>query len=71
MLKVVELIDRKKPSMIKVANANGFPAVVFTEHAARNRSAFAGYQILVARRFWMVLCKDFVQRIDLEQSLKT
>ena len=30
MLKVVELIDRKKPSMIKVANANGFPAVVFT-----------------------------------------
>lgn len=31
MLKVVELIDRKKPSMIKVANANGFPAVVFTE----------------------------------------
>ena len=30
MLKVVELIDRKKPSMIKVANANGFPAV-FTE----------------------------------------
>lgn len=31
MLKVVELIDRKKPSMIKVANASGFPAVVFTE----------------------------------------
>ena len=31
MLKVVELIDRKKPSMIKVANANGFPAVVFTD----------------------------------------
>lgn len=31
MLEVLELIDRKKPSMIKVANANGFPAVVFKE----------------------------------------
>ena len=38
---------------------------------ARNRSAFAGYQISVATRFRMVLCEDFVQRIDLEQSLKT
>ena len=31
MLKVVELIDRKKLSMVKVPNVNGFPAVVFTE----------------------------------------
>ena len=31
MLKVVELIDRKKQLMIKVADANGFKAVVFTE----------------------------------------
>ena len=31
MLEVLELIDRTEPSMIKVANANGFPALVFKE----------------------------------------
>lgn len=40
------------------------------QRTARNLSAFAGYQILVATRFRMVLCKDFVQRIDLEQIWK-
>lgn len=33
--------------------------------------AFARYQMSVAIRFRMVLCRDFEQRIDLEQNLKT
>ena len=64
-------IDRQKEAVLdKGSKCQRISGCCF-QGAASNPSAFAGYQISEATRFWMVLCKDFVQRIDLEQSLKT
>ena len=70
LLKVLELRNRKKPSMILLNRGSKWQQISGCCFQI-NPFAFTGYEISVVTRFRMVLFKDLVQRIDLQRNLKT